>query len=100
MTRNREMLRGHGFVQCPPYSGGRSGHSQGEIPEPGLPWRKQLHGGNLHLFFLEDMPMAPEELTAALRRQPFVPFRLTLTEGSSYEVHHPELCMAGRRSAI
>lgn len=44
--------------------------------------------------------MAPEELQAALHRQPFVPFRLTLTEGSTYEVRHPELCMAGRRSAV
>jgi hypothetical protein len=44
--------------------------------------------------------MAPEELAHALRRRPFVPFRLTLTEGSSYDVRHPELCMAGRRSAV
>jgi hypothetical protein len=44
--------------------------------------------------------MAPEELTAVRRRRPFVPFRLTLTEGSAYEVHHPELCMAGKRSAV
>jgi hypothetical protein len=44
--------------------------------------------------------MAPEELASALRRRPFVPFRLTLTEGSTFEVRHPELCMAGRRSAV
>jgi hypothetical protein len=44
--------------------------------------------------------VAPDELATALRRRPFVPFRLTLTEGSTYEVRHPELCMAGRRSAI
>ncbi len=44
--------------------------------------------------------MAPEELASAVRRRPFVPFRLTLTEGSSYEVRHPELCMVGRRSAV
>jgi len=44
--------------------------------------------------------MAPEELAAAVRRRPFVPFRLTLTEGSTYEIRHPELCMAGRRSAV
>jgi hypothetical protein len=44
--------------------------------------------------------MAPEELASALRRQPFVPFRLTLTEGSTYEVRHPEMCLAGRRSAV
>ena len=44
--------------------------------------------------------MAPEELASAVRRRPFVPFRLTLTEGSVYEVRHPELCMPGRRSAV
>jgi hypothetical protein len=44
--------------------------------------------------------VAPEELANAIRRQPFVPFRITLTEGSSYEIRHPELCMAGRRSAV
>jgi hypothetical protein len=44
--------------------------------------------------------MSPEELLVNLQRRPFVPFRITLTEGSAYEIHHPELCMAGRRSAI
>jgi hypothetical protein len=44
--------------------------------------------------------MAPEEFAGALRRRPFVPFRLTLIEGSTYEVRHPKLCMVGRRSAI
>jgi hypothetical protein len=44
--------------------------------------------------------VAPEELASALRRQPFVPFRITLSEGSTYDIRHPELCMAGRRSAI
>ena len=44
--------------------------------------------------------MAPEELAAALRRRPFVPFRITLTEGSVYDIRHFELCMAGRRSAV
>ena len=44
--------------------------------------------------------MAPEEIATALRRQPFLPFRMTLTEGSTYEARHPELCMVGRRSAI
>ena len=44
--------------------------------------------------------MAPEEITTALRRRPFVPFRMTLTEGSTYEIRHPELCMVGRRSTV
>jgi hypothetical protein len=44
--------------------------------------------------------MAPEEIRSALKRQPFVPLRFTLTEGSTYEVRHPELCMVGRHIAI
>ncbi len=44
--------------------------------------------------------MAPEELAGAVRNRPFIPFRVTLTEGSTYDIRHPELCMAGRRSAI
>jgi hypothetical protein len=44
--------------------------------------------------------MAPQELAEALRRQPFVPFRLTLTEGRTYEARHPEMCLVGRRSAV
>ena len=44
--------------------------------------------------------MAPQELRAAVRRTPFAPFRLTLTEGSSYEIRHPDLCMVGHRSAV
>ncbi len=44
--------------------------------------------------------MAPEELATELRRRPFRPFRITLTEGSTYDIRHPELCMAGRRSAV
>jgi hypothetical protein len=31
-----------------------------------------------------------------LREQPFQPFRLTLTDGLTYEVLHPELAMVGR----
>jgi hypothetical protein len=46
------------------------------------------------------MTMASEELATNLRRKPFVPFRITLTQGSTYEIRHAELCMAGRRSAI
>jgi hypothetical protein len=47
-----------------------------------------------------EVSVAPEELAAALRRQPFVPFRITLNEGSVYDIRHPELCMTGRRSAV
>jgi hypothetical protein len=44
--------------------------------------------------------MAPEELLAVLRDRPFRPFRIALTDGRSFEVHHPEMVLPGRRSAI
>ena len=42
--------------------------------------------------------MTPEDLKEHLRKKPFVPFRITLTDGSTHDVRHPELCMVGRRS--
>lgn len=45
------------------------------------------------------MGMRPEDLHAFLRHRPFRPFRITLTDGRSYEIHHPELMMVGRSSA-
>jgi hypothetical protein len=44
--------------------------------------------------------MTQEELQDAARRQPFRPFRLTLTTGATYDVRHPDLIMVGRRSAV
>jgi hypothetical protein len=38
------------------------------------------------------------DLQDALRRRPFVPFRLFISDGATYDVHHPELCVPGRRS--
>jgi hypothetical protein len=39
-----------------------------------------------------------QELLDMLRRRPFAPFRVHLTDGSSYEVRHPDLVMPGARS--
>ena len=44
--------------------------------------------------------MTSDELRAAARRQPFEPFRLVLTTGTTYDVRHPDLIMVGQRSAI
>jgi hypothetical protein len=44
--------------------------------------------------------MPPEDLLERLHRQPFEPFRIRLTDGSTYEVRHPELILVGRRSAV
>jgi hypothetical protein len=52
------------------------------------------------LTLLEDVPMTKEDLHEAARRQPFQPFRVTLTTGSTYDIRHPDLIMVGRRSAV
>ena len=44
--------------------------------------------------------MPPEDITKRLRARPFEPFRVCLTDGTSYVVPHPELLMVGRRSAV
>jgi hypothetical protein len=44
------------------------------------------------------MPL--EDILALLRRRPFVPFLLHLTDGTSHEVRHPELLMPGARSLV
>lgn len=31
-----------------------------------------------------------------VKRQPFEPFRVTLTDGRTFDVHHPELTMVGK----
>jgi hypothetical protein len=40
--------------------------------------------------------MRPEDIRDFLQKKPFQPFRVTLTDGRSYEVRHPELAMVGR----
>ena len=44
--------------------------------------------------------MRPEDIREFLQRRPFQPFRLTLTDGRSYDVRHPELAMVGRSTVI
>jgi hypothetical protein len=44
--------------------------------------------------------MRPEDLLQHLRRRPFVPFLIHMSDGTVYEVRHPELVMVGRSSAI
>jgi hypothetical protein len=44
--------------------------------------------------------MAPEELRAPLKMQPFEPFRLVMTDGAGYEIRHPDLLWVGRRTAM
>lgn len=43
--------------------------------------------------------MAPEELRDALKQQPFEPFRIVMSDGTPFEIAHPDLLMVGRRTA-
>ena len=47
--------------------------------------------------------MNPEALRVALRAQPFKPFTITLVDGRSFEIRHPELVIVspkGRQAII
>lgn len=37
--------------------------------------------------------MSPHDIRDYARNKPFAPFRLVVSDGSTYEVHHPELCV-------
>jgi hypothetical protein len=43
--------------------------------------------------------MAPDELRDAVKRQPFQPFRLVMTDGEGYDIRHPDLLWVGLRTA-
>jgi hypothetical protein len=44
--------------------------------------------------------LRPEEVQAFQRKTPFEPFRVHLSDGTTYDVKHPELIMVGERSVV
>jgi hypothetical protein len=44
--------------------------------------------------------MPPQDLLQALRRRPFGPFKLHVSDGTVYEIRHPELFMVAVASAV
>ena len=44
--------------------------------------------------------MSAEELRDTLRHQPFEPFRLVMTDGTGYEIRHPDLLWVGRHTTM
>ena len=44
--------------------------------------------------------MRPEELRGVIREQPFRPFRVFVSDGSAYDVRHPELIFVTRRRVL
>lgn len=47
----------------------------------------------------ETKPMHAADMLEYLRQQPFVPFRIHLTDGTVYEIRHPELVKVGMTKA-
>ena len=44
--------------------------------------------------------MSPEELRDSLKHEPFEPFRIIMTDGSGFDIRHPDLLWVGKRSAM
>ena len=44
--------------------------------------------------------MNAEKILNHLKREPFKPIRLYMSDGSSYEIRHPELALVTRREVI
>ncbi len=50
----------------------------------------------LHALGVESITMRPEELRYLLDRKPFVPMRLHFTDGTTYDIRHPEMALLTR----
>ncbi len=44
--------------------------------------------------------MTPENLLEWTRRRPFIPFLLHISDGTKYEIRHPEMCMPVWNAAV
>lgn len=44
--------------------------------------------------------MNPSDLHQLTRRRPFEPFRLIVSDGTDYDIIHPELCVVHRTTVI
>ena len=44
--------------------------------------------------------MRPEDILDFVHKQPFEPFRITLTDGRTFDVRHPEMAMVGRTAMV
>jgi hypothetical protein len=44
--------------------------------------------------------MTREDLVEHVRRRPFIPIRITITTGRTFDLYHPDLIMVGRREAV
>jgi hypothetical protein len=44
--------------------------------------------------------MSPNDLLTFTRKRPFEPFRLVVSDGTTYDIRHPEFCMVLQTSII
>lgn len=44
--------------------------------------------------------MSPNDILTFTRKKPFEPFRIVVSDGSTFEVRHPEFCMVLQTSVI
>jgi hypothetical protein len=44
--------------------------------------------------------MRQDDLLEVLRQRPFRPFRIHLTDGTTYDIRHPEMMVVGRSTAL
>lgn len=44
--------------------------------------------------------MRPDDINRVLRRQPFQPFRIHLSNGQAFDIRHPELAIVGRSTMV
>lgn len=42
----------------------------------------------------------PEDLREHLDKRPFEPFRIFMTDGKTYDITHPELCLVSRTTFL
>jgi hypothetical protein len=43
---------------------------------------------------------SPEDIQARLRQSPFMPVRIIISSGQTFDVFHPDLVLVGRRDMI
>jgi hypothetical protein len=44
--------------------------------------------------------MSPADIAPLLQRQPFEPFRVVTSDGTTYDIRHPEMVMASFTAAV
>jgi hypothetical protein len=47
---------------------------------------------------LEEHTVSPDEINKLLTAKPFEPFRLYLTDGRTFDIHHPDFVLVGNRA--